>query len=456
MTAFSSPLPAAPRIEARFRIACLVCPSIVSDSDGTNTVTYAYDSLNQLTLETNDAAGKAWAYTYDLGGNITSKTEYDYDPVTQQTSNPVTVSYVYADAEWHDLLTSYNNQTITYDGMGNPLSYRGWTMTWQGGRQLAGMTNGTDTLSFAYNEGGLRTTKTVGNTTRSYIWNSSQLLVDRGVDDTFYFHYNANGEMIGYTWKTASGETECFLVKNQQGDVEKVISADGTVLAAYTYDAWGNVLSSTGSLASANPIRYRGYYFDTETGLYYVSSRYYDPEICRWINADDASYLGANSDFASVNLFVYCGNNPVNRIDPDGTDWRDVFAVGVTVAIIGLIILAVPTGGGSLLLAGAGGAAAASATAAAVAEAGAAIAWTGTVVAGGSLAVYFAKDSKKSGKERATDKPSWANRESIDPDLSAQQNATEMLDRKYGAGNWKKGPGTEFNKIVKWITRAIQ
>ncbi len=191
-------------------------------------------------------------------------------------------------------------------------------MTWQGGRQLAGMTNGTDTLSFTYNEGGLRTAKTVGNTARSYIWNSSQLLVDRGVDDTLYFHYNANGEMIGYTWKTASGETECFLVKNQQGDVEKVISADGTVLAAYTYDAWGNILSSTGSLANTNPIRYRGYYFDSETGLYYLHSRYYDPNTGRFINADDVGMLGTDGTFASYNLFIYCLNNPFSYSDQNG------------------------------------------------------------------------------------------------------------------------------------------
>ena len=146
------------------------------------------------------------------------------------------------------------------------------------------------------------------------------MLVVRGVDDTLCFHYNANGEMIGYTRKTASGETECFLVKNQQGDVEKVISADGTVLAAYTYDAWGNILTFTGSLANANPIRYRGYYFDSESGLYYVSSRYYDPQVCRFIIADDSANIGANNDFVSTNLFVYCGNNPVCRSDFDGTD----------------------------------------------------------------------------------------------------------------------------------------
>ena len=101
-------------------------------SDGSTT--YSYDSLNQLVWEYNTAAGKAWNYAYDLGGNILSKTEYDY--ADGQTSNPVTVSYTYGDAAWRDLLTAYNGETITYDGIGNPTSYRGWGMTWQGGRQL--------------------------------------------------------------------------------------------------------------------------------------------------------------------------------------------------------------------------------------------------------------------------------------------------------------------------------
>ncbi len=124
-------------------------------------------------------------------------------------------------------------------------------------------------------------------------------------------------------------------MKNQQGDVEKVISADGTVLAAYTYDAWGNVLTETGSLANANPIRYRGYYYDSETGLYYVSSRYYDPQVCRFINADDSANIGANSDFASTILYAYCGNNPVSRSDDGGEFWHIV-----AVALVGGLISA--------------------------------------------------------------------------------------------------------------------
>ena len=318
-------------------------------SDGSTT--YAYDSLNQLVWEYNTAAGKAWNYAYDLGGNILSKTEYDY--ADGQTSSPVTVSYTYGDAVWRDLLTAYNGEAITYDGIGNPTSYRGWGMTWQGGRQLASMQKDGTTLSFSYNDAGLRTEKTVNGSTRRYIWNSSQLMADVGAADAFYFHYSSGGELIGYTYKTAEAETECILVKNQQGDVERVISADGTVLAAYTYDAWGNVLTSEGSLATSNPIRYRGYYFDTETSLYYVSSRYYDPEIGRFINSDDIDYLGADGSPLSYNLFAYCMNNPVNRFDVNGNwsmpNWLKV-TVGA-VALAGAIALTVATGGGAAAVA---------------------------------------------------------------------------------------------------------
>ena len=297
-------------------------------SDGSTT--YAYDSLNQLVWEYNTAAGKAWNYAYDLGGNILSKTEYDY--ADGQTSNPVTISYTYGDAVWRDLLTAYNGEAITYDGIGNPTNYRGWGMTWQGGRQLASMQKDGTTLSFAYNDAGLRTEKTVNGSTRRYIWNSSQLMADVGAADAFYFHYSSGGELIGYTYKTADAETECILVKNQQGDVERVISADGTILASYTYDAWGNVLTSEGSLAAANPIRYRGYYFDAETGLYYLQSRYYDPAVGRFINADN--YATTYKTSTGANMFAYCLNNPANCKD-DGGELANWLVGGVIGAVIG-------------------------------------------------------------------------------------------------------------------------
>ena len=107
-------------------------------------------------------------------------------------------------------------------------------------------------------------------------------------------------------------------VTNLQGDVVQIRQGT-TPVVNYTYDAWGKLLTISGDLASTlgthNPLRYRGYVYDTETGLYYVSSRYYDPEIGRWINADDTAYLGADGTPLSYNLFAYCVNNPVNRTD---------------------------------------------------------------------------------------------------------------------------------------------
>ena len=272
-----------------------------------------------------------------------------------------------------------------------------------------------------------------------------------------HIHYSSGGELIGYTYKTAEAETECILVKNQQGDVERVISADGTVLASYTYDAWGNTLTAEGSLAAANPIRYRGYYFDTETSLYYLQSRYYDPAVGRFINADDSSYLGADGTDNSYNLFVYCSNNPVMRIDITGyktQKWEEQALLGAAVLMLGLAILfAAPTGGASLAL----GALALSSSA--MVTVGGAIAITGTVMVGDALIqsnAYYARQSRKSGKERSSDKPSWVHREDVDLNISSQKNATEILNNKYGKGKWGKGPATEYNQIVKWIDRGLK
>ena len=138
-----------------------------------------------------------------------------------------------------------------------------------------------------------------------------------------------------------------------------LIDSNGTEVVKYTYDAWSKVLSATGSLASSlgivQPFRYRGYVFDVETGFYYVSSRYYDPEIGRFINADDIDYLGADGSPLSYNLFAYCMNNPVNRFDINDNwsmpNWLKV-TVGA-VAIAGLAVATVCTGGAAAVVCGA-------------------------------------------------------------------------------------------------------
>ena len=291
-----------------------------------NLVTNQYTSGRWTLARQSYGNGDYWKYSYNNSGNILSRTEYDYDG--SNTRNPETVNYSYTDSTWGDLLTAYDGQAITYDGIGNPLSYRGWTMSWQGGRQLASMTGVGSSLSFDYGESGLRLSKTCtvddSSTVHTYTWNGSLLSSDICGNTALYFHYDANGSPMGFTLVNSEGSTEYFYVKNLQGDILKVIDAAGTVHASYTYDAWGNILSSSGTLASINPLRYRGYYYDAETGLYYVSTRYYDPEICRFINPDNVDLLGANGDFASLNLFVYCGNNPITRADDGGEFWTIV------------------------------------------------------------------------------------------------------------------------------------
>ena len=119
-----------------------------------------------------------------------------------------------------------------------------------------------------------------------------------------------------------------------QGDVIGLLNSNGVLVANYRYNAWGKLLSVTNAsgadiispthIANINPIRYRGYYYDTETGFYYLQSRYYDPETCRFINADTTDILEAQDDLYDKNLFAYCDNNPVVRTDDDGEFWHIV------------------------------------------------------------------------------------------------------------------------------------
>ena len=124
-----------------------------------------------------------------------------------------------------------------------------------------------------------------------------------------------------------------------------ILNSAGTAVVSYTYDAWGKILSTTGTMASTlglhNPLRYRGYVYDRETGLYYLQSRYYNPEWGRFINADDPGYMGADGTFSSYNLFAYCGNNPVMGYDPTGTwDWGIIWDVVVTAATGAVSVIA--------------------------------------------------------------------------------------------------------------------
>ena len=298
---------------------------------GKGTVTYTYDNQGQLLKAVGDTT---YTYTYDGAGNIL-------------TANGHT--YTYGDTTWKDLLTAFDGNSISYDAIGNPTSYYNgtrWTMTWTGGRNLTTAAAGGNSLSFAYNANGLRTSKTVNGVNYQYYYAGGKLMRMTWGSNTIDFFYDTSG--LPYAMKYNGAVY--YYVTNLQGDVMRIVNASGTVVASYDYDPYGKVISATGSLAAVNPLRYRGYVYDTETGFYYLQSRYYDPEIGRWINADIPETLTADfENFAQYNLFSYGFNNPVNMSDETGTwpSWakKVVAAVAVVAVVAAVAAVTVATAG---------------------------------------------------------------------------------------------------------------
>ena len=301
--------------------------NITSVTVGDESTRYTYDSANQLIREDNPYTEKTYVWTYDNAGNITSRKEYAY---TDGTLGAVqdTVDYTYGDANWGDLLKAYDGEIIAYDEIGNPTSYYNgtrWTMTWEHGRELRTISNGSTTWTNTYDANGLRTKRTNGTTTYRYRYTDGQLAtMNIGDDVEMWFMYDGNGPMVlKYDdGLNQYGNVEFHYELNLQGDVVAIISSSGERVVEYTYDAWGNVIDITGSAKDTigvhNSLRYRGYVYDTETGFYYLQSRYYDPKVGRFLNADITVYTGQG--FVGCNMYAYCINNPTNHFDLEGTD----------------------------------------------------------------------------------------------------------------------------------------
>ena len=288
---------------------------------------YHYDTANQLVREDNMWLGKTFVWTYDDAGNITSCKEYAYiDNWEEVTGTPTkTNTYTYGDSAWGDLLTAYNGVQWSYDQIGNLTDDGTWEYTWQNGRELASMSNGSVTWNYTYDANGMRTSRSNGSTTYNYVYNGDQLVQMTKGSDTLYFTYGA----IGPTTVTWNGTTYYYAV-NAQGDVMGIFDGSGNCVVTYNWDnAWGYNPEPEGSMADTlgtlNPLRYRSYVYDEETGLYYLQSRYYDSEICRFLNAD--AFPATGQGMLGTNMYAYCGNNPVIRTDTGGFFWDTVFDV---------------------------------------------------------------------------------------------------------------------------------
>ena len=288
----------------------------------TYTTNYAYDKDNRLTKTTEgtvsagytyDALGRMTAMDAQSGGKSVVKTTIGYnDPSSTTATGQVRT--------WKSGATTY---TYAYDSFDQLVREN---------NQAAGKT-----WTYAYDDDGKRITKTVNGTTYNYHYLGDQLVELTWSGNKLHFTYDSTGPL-----SVNCNGAEYFYVKNAQGDVTGLVTTSGTRVVTYTYDAWGNLLSTTGTMAStlgsANPLRYRGYVYDTETGLYYLQSRYYNPGWGRFINADNQ--VSAGSDLIGMNLFAYCENSPCNYADPTGHFLSAIIA-SVAAKIAAAIVAAV-------------------------------------------------------------------------------------------------------------------
>ena len=297
--------------------------NISSYFDNGDEYIYTYDDFGRLQSVEDFEAGDLHTYSYDSGGNLTTRRYIDY--YHSHEGYQTLGSYTYGDSQWKDLLTAYNGTPITYDAIGNPLTDGTWTYTWQHGRQLVGMEKDGTSISYTYNADGKRISKTIDGITYNYHYLGDQLVEMTWGSNRMRFSYDAIGAM-----SVSYNGTDYFYLRNAQGDVTGLVDSTGAKVVTYAYDPWGKTWAASGTLAftlgTFNPLRYRGYVYDTETGLYYLNSRYYNPVWGRFINAD--GFVSTGQGVSGNNMFAYCGNSPVNRYDPDGNAFLEAIAIG--------------------------------------------------------------------------------------------------------------------------------
>lgn len=296
-------------------------------------IRYYYDALNQLVREDNQKQNKTICYTYDVGGNMVRRDEYSY------TENPVITeaprksdTFEYQTGGWRDQLRFYNGQAITYDAMGNPLQYLGMQMEWEKGHQLRHITGAGLDMYCMYNDSGKRIRKTVNGVTTDFYLDGSAILMQTPSDGSrIDFFYDDKGNVFAMKYQNEM----YFYRKNLFGDILGILDSHGTELVKYEYNSWGKLLNltdySSNGLGRRNPFRFKGYYYDEELGMYYLNSRYYDPEVGRFISPDTTDILEVQDDLYDKNLYAYCDNNPVMRIDSSGAVWH--LAVGAVVGV---------------------------------------------------------------------------------------------------------------------------
>ena len=327
---------------------------------------YSYDDNNQL-VRTNQISydnyhgqlvpivkpnnSITYTYEYDVAGNILSKKSYkfttsediDESTLIEEISYNYSVTESNEDDGWYDKIRSIkktypekNSIKVTFDSIGNLTQFGNKKFIWNG-KQLVeyqekiNVTENTETdkrIYYEYDANGLCHKKTVTLDTGykeiyDYIWSEGKLTgqIYTDAESNKYaikYVYDLFNAPYGFIINHNSTEQMYLFLKNFKGDIVGIINEEGKIVISYEYDAWG-VLTNPQQCNDANfanvisklPITYRGYFYDYDTGLYYIQGRYYNPEMGRFINADTTSNLGSTGTALSYNLYTYCENNPV-------------------------------------------------------------------------------------------------------------------------------------------------
>lgn len=308
------------------------------------TRTYTTDKLGRVTGIADSKFGNH-SYEYDCRGFLVKDgdTVYEYDANGNVTKIGNTV--LEYDSVVKDKLVKVGGKVVAYDA-NNPLvptSYDGNTYTFEG-RRLARIQKGGKVIDYTYNDQGLRIKKTITENGTSletrFFYDGAKLITEITPEHRLDFLYDENDRLYGFVLdKTAM----YFYVRDTLENILGIIDKNGNLVVQYAYNAWGKPESTTGTLATTigeyNPFRYKGYHFDSDTGMYYCRTRYYVPDWCRWLCGDDFYFIKTD-DLKSTNLFAYCQNDPINKQDESGC-----FAWLIAIILIGCTVAGATLGG---------------------------------------------------------------------------------------------------------------